>query len=520
MKKRTAPLLAAVSTILLIATLAHPAHAAPKDYFAIEVVDEQTGRGVPMVELETTSKARYYTDSAGLIAFNEPGLMNRKVWFTVTAHGYEHEKDWLGSPGVALDVKAGGTAKVKVKRVNIAERLYRVTGQGIYRDSLLLGRKPPIAEPALNAEVTGQDSVLTAVYKNKIYWFWGDTNKAGYFLGLFQTAGATSDLPGKGGLDPAKGVNLKYFTGDDGFARKLVPLADKGLFWIDGVLTVNDDKGQERLFAHASHMLSLTERIGRHLIVWNDAKQVFDKVADVPLDAPLGPGGHPFRVKRDDGTEYFYFLEPYPAVRTKADWKSLTDLSTYEAYTPLKAGTRFGDKNSAQLDRDASGKLVWAWKKNTEPLKPQQMKELIDAGKMKREESPHRLQNADGGKPVILHGGSVNWNEYRKKYVMIAQEVMGDSMLGEIWYAESARPEGPWVHARKIVTHANKPKDKQDFYNPTQHPFFDQEGGRYIFLEGTFVNTFSGNTYATPYYDYNQIMYRLDLSDPRLKMPE
>jgi hypothetical protein len=40
-----------------------------------------------------------------------------------------------------------------------------------------------------------------------------------------------------------------------------------------------------------------------------------------------------------------------------------------------------------------------------------------------------------------------------------------------------------------------------------------------IYLEGSYVNTFSGNPHPTPYYEYNQIMYRLDLSDPRLKLP-
>jgi hypothetical protein len=38
-----------------------------------------------------------------------------------------------------------------------------------------------------------------------------------------------------------------------------------------------------------------------------------------------------------------------------------------------------------------------------------------------------------------------------------------------------------------------------------------------IYLEGSCVNTFSGNPQPTPYYEYNQIMYRLDLSDERLK---
>jgi hypothetical protein len=41
-----------------------------------------------------------------------------------------------------------------------------------------------------------------------------------------------------------------------------------------------------------------------------------------------------------------------------------------------------------------------------------------------------------------------------------------------------------------------------------------------IFFEGTYTFTFSGSIEnATPRYDYNQIMYRLDLHDPRLALP-
>ena len=59
-----------------------------------------------------------------------------------------------------------------------------------------------------------------------------------------------------------------------------------------------------------------------------------------------------------------------------------------------------------------------------------------------------------------------------------------------------------------------------NFYNPTQHPFLDRQGGRMIYLEGSYANTFSGNPHPTPHYEYNQIMYRLDLSDLRLRLPE
>ncbi len=48
---------------------------------------------------------------------------------------------------------------------------------------------------------------------------------------------------------------------------------------------------------------------------------------------------------------------------------------------------------------------------------------------------------------------------------------------------------------------------------------FDQDDGRIIYFEGTYATTFSGNPDPTPRYDYNQMMYQLDLSDPRLSLP-
>src|SRR5205809_7804949 len=85
---------------------------------------------------------------------------------------------------------------------------------------------------------------------------------------------------------------------------------------------------------------------------------------------------------------------------------------------------------------------------------------------------------------------------------------------GEIWFAEADTPTGPWAYARRVVTHG-----AYNFYNPTQHPFFDQEGGRLIYFEGTYTASFSDARQQTPRYDYNQIMYRLALDDPRLLLP-
>ncbi|MBW7461582.1 hypothetical protein K0U00_46745, partial [Paenibacillus sepulcri] len=170
-------------------------------------------------------------------------------FFHMSSDGYEVPTDMFGYRGQAVDVTPGGSVTLKMNRVNIAERLYRVTGQGIYRDSLLLGLNAPIQEPVINGLVMGQDSVQTIEYNNKLYWFWGDTDRPAYPLGNFRTTGATSKLPQKGGLDPDVGVDLHYFTNEDGFVKSMVPSLPDGanMAWIFGLMTAKDSTGKERL---------------------------------------------------------------------------------------------------------------------------------------------------------------------------------------------------------------------------------------------------------------------------------
>jgi hypothetical protein len=87
-------------------------------------------------------------------------------------------------------------------------------------------------------------------------------------------------------------------------------------------------------------------------------------------------------------------------------------------------------------------------------------------------------------------------------------------MLGEIWYAEADRLTGPYVYTRRVVTH-----HRYSFYNPLQHPEFTKDGGRILFFEGTYTTWFSGVEKPTPRYDYNQILYNLELDDERLLTP-
>ena len=90
---------------------------------------------------------------------------------------------------------------------------------------------------------------------------------------------------------------------------------------------------------------------------------------------------------------------------------------------------------------------------------------------------------------------------------MIAGQIDGKSShLGEVWYAEAKHPTGPFSTAVKIATH-----DRQTFYNVGHHAFLDRDGGKTIHFEGTYTNDFSGNPEKTPRYNYNQVLYRLDL---------
>ena len=477
-------------------------------WFAIRVVDAETGRGVPLVELETVNHLRFYTDSNGTVAFREPGLMDRQIFFHVRSHGYEYPKDGFGYRGVRLKTTPGTEAVLKLKRLNIAERLYRVTGAGIYRDNRLLGRSAPIEQPLLNGMVFGSDSVVTAVYRGKLHWFWGDTNRPSYPLGNFHVPFATSLLPGQGGLDPGLGVNLTYAVGKNGFAKEAAKMPGKGPTWIDGLVVLPDKNQRPRLLAQYVKIKSPLTVYERGVVQFNDERQQFGHRATFPKDAPLYPHGHPFLNRGADGQEYVYFAGGMPLVRVRASLVSYLDPSQYETYTFLPAGS------GSDVQRNPDGSLKFEWRGGQPKLDLKQVNKLIAEKRIRAGESPVHLIDIETGKPVLTQQGSVYWNDHRQRWVMIISQSFGSSMLGEIWFAEASRPEGPWVYARKIVTH-----NDYSFYNPKQHPYFAKDGGRTLFFEATYTSTFSGNKHPTPLYDYNQIMYCLQLDDPRLNLP-
>ncbi|MDZ4683757.1 MAG: hypothetical protein SH850_01630 [Planctomycetaceae bacterium] len=484
---------------LLLAGAETPAANRP---FAIEIVDQDTSRGVPLVELETTNNLVFVTDSRGVVAFDEPGLLGQPVWFHVRSHGYEFPADGFGYRGQRIDTTPGGQKTLKIKRLNIAERLCRLTGGGIDRDSVMTGRLPAESASLLKAQLLGCDSIMTGVYKGRMYHFWGDTNRPAYPLGNFHMTGATSPLPSELG-DVSHGIRHDYFTEDTGFARGVCKMPGEGPTWLDGVTVLADADGRERMFGAYVKVKPPLSVYQRGLCEWNDDRNEFIKLQEFPLDAPVYPFGRPFR-----HGDHVYFADPFPCVRMPAKVDSFTKLDDYEAFTCLVPGTRIADQ---QVERDPQGRVVYGWKKNTPAMTAEEERKLITAGKLPAADAHWQLAAADTGKPVIAHRGSVRWNEYRKRWILITVEIGGTSMLGEVWYAESDQPTGPFGPAVKVVTH-----NKYSFYNPLHHVEFDAEGGRVIHFEGTYTHTFSGNSHQTPRYDYNQVLYRLDLSDARL----
>lgn len=425
---------------IAIALTATIAMAASADYFVVRVTDQATGRGVPLVELKLPNEVKYWTDSAGIAAIQEPAFAAREVFVAVSAHGYEFPKDTILGRGLNLTLKPGGRVDLPVRRTMIAERLYRLTGEGIYRDSVLAGLPAPIREPLLSSgQVLGQDTAVETLYRGKLYWIWGDTIGSNFWN--FSVSGATSELPERGGLDPSIGVDYRYFTRPDGRVKAMLPLPRKGLVWIEGLFTVKDPSGRERLLATYTLQQGLKPPDECGVALFDDAAEEFKPWFLCPCQKESHRSSHPIRYQ-DEGRDYWYL---YPWLRIPNDWNALQDVKQWQR-------------------RD--------------------------------------FQPPQGG----LRASAVAWNAYRRRFILLLEDT------GEVWYAEAERPEGPYGTAVKVVEH-----NQYNFYNVLQHPLFEQEGGRVIYLEGTYTAEFSGAKEKTPRYNYNQILYRLRLDDPGLK---
>lgn len=421
--------------------------------FRVEIVDRENGWPVPLVELRTTHQTSFFTDNLGLVGIDHPELMKREIFLSLSSDGYEVKADGFGYQGFKVTPVSGGKLRVEVDRTSIAKRLGRLTGAGLFADGEKLGIAPALPETG----IFGCDSVLITPYRGKLFWLWGDSSVPHYPLGIFDSTAATSSLKPLADIKPPLVPKYDYFRNEKGAPRGVAPIPGKGPTWLSAVVSLKDKTGAERLVATYSKIENHLDETEVGLCIWDDDSHRFvpHRVLWKKADGPqrpLIPRGHP--VISDSS---LLLGDPFPRFRCPATFEAWSDPAT--------------------------------WEKIDVPDAPE----------------------ADGQK-IEPHRGSIAWNAFRQKWITIFTQRSGKpSELGEIWYSESPSPTGPWGTAVKVLSHRN-----YTFYNPVIHPALSDDGGSAITFEGTYTAEFANRPIPTPRYNYNQILYRLDLDDPAL----
>jgi hypothetical protein len=435
--------------------------AAPPAPCRIDVVERGSGWPVPLVELRTLHGVRFVSDNAGVVAFDLPELMGSELWLEVSGHGYAVKADGFGYRGVRLTPVPGGRLRVEVERTSLARRLGRVTGAGIFGESQKLG----LENSGKETGVLGCDSVQAVPFGGRLFWAWGDTTLPHYPLGIFHMSAAWTPARPVAAFEPPLRLEFAHFRGPSARPRDVARLPGPGPTWLSGMIVLPDGAGRERLVAAYAKIRPPLSVYETGLCVWNESSENFELLSvlwremDAGPRSPPVPDGQAFLADDEQGVKWAYFGNPFPVLRCRA---------TFEA-----------------------------WR---------------DPARWEKREAPATLVPADGGKPVKVHGGSVAWHPWRRKWVTIFTQAGGEgSFLGDIWYAEAPAPTGPWGRAVKVLGH-----DNYTFYNPRIHAMWSTADSPVLIFEGTFTREFADRPPAVPRYDYNQIMYRLDLDDPGL----
>ncbi len=471
--------------------------------FAIRVIDGETKRGIPLVELKTLHAIKYFTDNQGYIAVDEPELLDHRIFFEVNSPGYSYERDRYGKHGITCHLRAGGDTTLTMHRIQAAERLYRITGSGKDVHTQRLG-KDNIADSQLKGGVLGQDSNLGLLYQDRILWIWGDSFIPGGYEGNFSVSGAWSTPPSAGGWDPEDGIEFEYIVDDRGFTRPMINLTGEGYVWFDWLMPVTDGDGHDRLAAKYARVNALFGNYERGIALLDENNEVFSKYVEVDSWIPEGHTCQHLIAGTTTGQKFFYETSTFNFRRVKPYLEQVIQPDHYESYTCLEHGEMDISQHS-RIDRDKQGNLIYGWKQGTRSVGYQELQQLEKYGLIETGEKLIHTTDVLSGDEVDVGRGSISWNPFRQSWVLIAGST-------DIWYGEADTPVGPWVYVTKVASHDHF------LYNPVHHPFLDRQGGRHIYFQGTFTKFFSQEP-SIPRYEYNQLMYKLDLDRAELIMP-
>lgn len=459
--------------------------------FLLRVVDDENDWPVPLVKLTTTNHLQWVTDNAGLIAIDDPSLQGQDLFLELDGDGYELPPDGFGFRGVRVTPQPGLSVTVRVDRRIVAKRLGRLTGSGLFcyqQKALLAGDSvsgsllPPGWED--ESGIVGCDSIQTASHLGRQYWFWGDSAVARYPLGIFDASGAVTAIQPLSQMQPPLFVPFEYFRSEDGWPRAVAAMRGDGASndeasvdgprgdgptWLTGVASIASSQSVQH--PAAAELVASYQKISPPLDVvsvglcrWDPLteqfqhwKTVWEKTPQQP-DPPLYPEGHAVPWTDESGQAWLLFGDPFPTLRCRADWEHWQSPDQWQQLSP----------------------------------------------------PPHAV--TPDGQAIVPHRGSIAWSGYRKRWVAIFTQHFGDpSPFGEIWFAEAESPFGPWQGAVKVLSH-----QRHTFYNPRIRWEMTAVDSPILLFEGTYTTQFSNGAVATPRYEYNQLLYRLDLDDDRL----
>jgi len=555
----------------------------------ILVRDGMTGAPLPGVRIRARARNQgdpeffqvpdFHTDNNGVVAFFHPNVMNRHVDFEVVSHGYRlaHQSDHIERRRATM----GGTIEFVMDRLpgQIANREFRVTGHGRYRETELLQEPRPAFAPNINAMVMGQDSAKTAAFGGRVFWIWGDTHATSF--SNFRGAAATSLLPGRG-PQAQNDIHLEYILDPYIRVREQMPESryrPHGLWgphgdvprlaWMDGLISVIDGPYEVLIGTYQQTTLPpfgawewgvshydfaernfepMDEKFGVAYSA-RDVGETSDQINECvrlggrwvrrPADSkgvvppplcmfmPERPKGHPHRVEHADG-DYVYFQND---VRVAANRLDMENRDSYRTFTPVVG------QDPDVVEWDDNGRAAWKWRDGPAPStksvagfggKHQDIREHAQAYDRKE-----CFSLGDACKITTHRATDTAYNPYRKRYIRLLNPANGRENVrfenGEIWYQEADTPMGPWVYARKIATHLRVHGSDgrmilpdYSLYNPRLHSYYNQQGGRKVFFEGTltqYTRPQGASPYEIGYHTYNQMMYSLDLGEAELSLP-
>jgi len=574
-------------------------------FFVIRVCDSSTGNGVPLVMLRTVNYIVHWTDSAGYAAFFEPGMMGQPVFFGVLSDGYafdveknaeffhrhprarishhhQHRRtprtatgideppslstaNALGVPscappdpsdpfdvGVLLNTSTGGRATVFVTRCQPAERFYRLTGGGLYRDMVLAGEIPPSTQPLLDISgVVGQDTLMPSnkPYHGQQYYFFGDSacprsrRQDNCLASGMYSVGAISCVRGSPGCATEDGVrvNLTYFvstSSPDGFTHPLpmapIPPLNQNT-WIGSITVAEDSQGNQVMFALFTKPASdASQKELSGALRWNDSSSQFDLITYFPVGnfldtCGISSGARTVQLfaprqrataeqsstsaEPYDGDGYVYLGIPFAYLRVPPF--QLANLSAYEAFTPLLPGSNVSDPVI-----DPNG---WGWKLNSVPFQQSDEAQLIAKGILPAAKAHMQTVDVTSGAPVFYSLGSVNFNAALQQYLVLSSQ--GSTMYVSL----SPSLMGPYRDAFPVAWHNSS---GSSCYNPLHMPWLDEDNGRVIYFACSFtamwsdannpnsqwytcltgINARENCAPIVPRYEYNNLVYRLDVS--------